>query len=156
MPFSKEYVPLIELEEGVSKTLIRPRNIYKINSYTYKDGKTKSLAGVETSYIFVIGISPTKVISAIKISLVKPKDFFRWLKKLYKPGVSENLITDSERLEDILILDNKDGRKIFNQFIANSKIYNQNIPTYRTYIIKNIKNVELVKFKKEILIQYIK
>jgi hypothetical protein len=156
MPFSKEYVPLIELEEGVSKTLIRPRNIYKINSYTYKDGKTKTLAGVETSYIFVIGVTPTKVISALKISLIKPKEFFKWLKKLYKPSLTESLITDSERLEDILILDNKDGRKIFNQFVAQSRIYNQNIPTYRTYIIKNIKNVELVKFKKEILIQYIK
>jgi hypothetical protein len=156
MPFSKEYVPLIQTEEGVSKNLIRPRNIYKINSYTYKDGKTKSLAGVETSYIFVIGISPTKVISALKISLIKPKDFFRWLKKLYKPSLSENSINDSERLEDILILDNKDGRKIFNQFVAQSRIYNQNIPTYRTYIAKNIKNVELVNLKKEVLIQYIK
>jgi hypothetical protein len=156
MPFSKEYVPLIEVEEGISKNLIRPRNIYKINSYTYKDGKTKSLAGVETSYIFVIGISPTKVISALKISLIKPKDFFRWLKKLYKPSLSENSINDSERLEDILILDNKDGRKIFNQFVAQSRIYNQNIPTYRTYIAKNIKNVELVNLKKEVLIQYIK
>ncbi len=156
MPFSKEYIPLIEYEEGVSKNLIRPRNIYKINSYTYKDGKTKSLAGVETSYIFVIGISPTKVISALKISLVKPKEFFRWLKKLYKPAITENLITESERLEDILILDNKDGRKIFNQFVAQSRIYNQNIPTYRTYITKNIKNIELVKFKKEVLTQYIK
>jgi len=98
MPFSKEYIPLIEYEENVSKNLIRPRNIYKINSYTYKDGKTKSLAGVETSYIFVIGISPTKVISALKISLVKPKEFFRWLKKLYKPAITENLITESDIL----------------------------------------------------------
>lgn len=156
MPFSKEYIPLIEYEEGVSKSLIRPRNIYKINSYTYKDGKTKSLAGVETSYVFVIGVSPTKVISALKISLIKPKQFFTWLKKLYKPGISESSLTDLERLEDILILDNKDGRKIFNQFVKQSRIYNQTIPTYRTYILQNIKNVELVKLKKEALIQYIK
>lgn len=156
MPFSKEYIPLIEYEEGISKNLIRPRNIYKINSYTYKDGKTKSLAGTETSYVFVIGISPTKIISAIKISLVKPKEFFRWLKKLYKPNISENSLTDSERLEDILILDNKDGKKIFNQFVKQSRMYNQAIPTYRTYILQNIKNAEIVKIKKEVLIQYTK
>lgn len=156
MPFSKDYIPLIEYEEGVSKSLIRPRNIYKINSYTYKDGKTKTLAGVETSYIFVIGVSPTKVISALKISLIKPREFFRWLQKLYKPGISENTLTDLERLEDILILDNKDGRKVFNQFVKQSKIYNQAIPTYRTYILQNIKNAEIVKLKKEVLIQYIK
>ena len=156
MPFSKEYIPLIELEEGVSKSLIRPRNIYKINSYKYKDGKTKTLAGTETAYVFVIGISPEKIISALKISLIKPKDFFKWLRKLYKAGLNENVINDSDNLEDILILDNKNGQKIFNQFIKQSRIYNQAIDPYRTYILKNIKNAELVKIKKEVLIKYFK
>jgi hypothetical protein len=156
MSFSKEYIPLIEQEEGVAKSLIRPRNIYKINSYTYKDGTTKSLAGVETAYIFVTGVSPTKIISALKISLVKPKDFFRWLKKLYRAGMSESYINDSERLEDILILDNKDGQKIFNQFVKQSRLYTQSEPTFRTYILNNIKNAELVSIKKEVLVKYLK
>ncbi len=156
MPFSKEYIPFIDKEIGVGKSLMRPRNIYKINSYTYKDGTTKSLAGVETSYVFVTGISPTKLVSALKISLVKPKDFFRWLKKLYRPGVSETYINNSERLEDILILDNKDGQKIFNQFVKQSRLYTQSDPTFRTYLLNSIKNVELVSIKKDILIKYIK
>ncbi len=156
MSFSRDYIPLIEQEEGVAKSLIRPRNIYKINSYTYKDGTTKSLAGVETAYVFVTGVSPTKIISALKISLVKPKDFFRWLKKLYRAGMSETYINDSERLEDILILDNKDGQKIFNQFVKQSRLYTQAEPTFRTYILNNIKNVELVSIKKEVLVKYLK
>lgn len=156
MPFSRDYIPLIELEEGVSKSLIRPRNIYKINSYTYKDGKTKTLAGIETAYVFVIGISPDKTISAIKISLIKPFQFFRWLKKLYKGGLSETAINESNNLEDILILDNRNGQKLFNQFVKSSRIYTQAINPYRTYILKNIKSVELVKIKKELLIQYLK
>ena len=156
MPFSREYIPLIEGEEPISKTLIRPRNIYKINSYTYKDGKTKTLSGTETSYIFIIGISPDRVISAIKLSLIKPKDFFRWLKKLYKVGLNETIIKESINLEDILVLDTKNGQKIFNQFVKQSRVYNQSINPYRTYILKNIKNAELVKIKKEVLIQYSK
>jgi hypothetical protein len=156
MPFSKEYIPLIEQEEGVAKSLIRPRNIYKINSYTYKDGRTKSLSGTETAYVFVTGISPTKIISAIKISLVKPKDFFRWLKRLYRAGLTESYVNDSERLEDILILDNKDGKKIFNQFVKASRLYTQAEPTFRTYILNNVKNAELVSIKKEVLVKYIK
>jgi len=156
MSFSREYIPLIEQEEGVAKSLIRPRNIYKINSYTYKDGRTKSLAGTETAYVFVTGISPTKIISAIKISLVKPKDFFRWLKKLYRAGLTESYVNDSERLEDILILDNKDGQKIFNQFVKASRLYTRAEPTFRTYILNNIKNAELISIKKEVLVKYIK
>jgi len=65
MPYSLQYKPLIESESSVSKTLVRPRNIYKINSYKYKDGNTKSLSGVETSFVFVIGITPDKVVSCM-------------------------------------------------------------------------------------------
>ena len=156
MPFSREYIPLIELEESVSKSLIRPRNIYKINSYTYKDGKTKTLAGTETAYVFVIGISTNKTISAIKLSLIKPIQFLRWLKKLYKVGITGESITQSNNLEDILILDNKNGQKLFNQFVKPNRIYTQAVNPYRTYILKNIKSVELVKIKKEVLIHYLK
>jgi len=156
MEYSREYESLIEIEQGVSKTLIRPRNVYRINSYKYKDGKTKSLAGVETAYIFVIGISATKVISALKISLVKPKLFFDWLKKLYRTGLSEDSINNSEKLEDLLILDNKNGQKLFNQFVKESRIYKQVDTPYRTYLLNNIKNVELINFRKELLISYIK
>ena len=156
MEYSKEYESLIEIEEGISKTLIRPRNVYRINSYKYKDGKTKSLAGVETAYIFVIGISPTKVLSALKISLVKPKLFFEWLQKLYRKGLSEDYVTNSEKLEDLLILDNKEGQKIFNQFVKQSRIYKQADTLYRTYLLNNIKNVELINFRKELLISYLK
>jgi len=156
MEYSKEYESLIEIEEGISKTLIRPRNVYRINSYKYKDGKTKSLAGVETAYIFVIGISPTKVLSALKISLVKPKLFFEWLQKLYRKGLSEDYVTNSEKLEDLLILDNKEGQKIFNQFVKQSRIYKQADTPYRTYLLNNIKNVELINFRKELLISYLK
>jgi len=156
MPFSLQYKPLIESESSLSKTMVRPRNIYKINSYKYKDGVTKSLGGVETSLVFIIGISPEKVVSCLKISLIKPDIFFKWLKKLVRAGLSEEEMKNTESLEDLIILDNKDGKKIFNQFIKPSRLYIQNPPAYRTYLLKNIKNIEEVRIKKEILLNYLK
>jgi hypothetical protein len=156
MPFALQYKPLIESESSTSKTLIRPRNIYKINNYKYKDGITKSLAGFETSLVFIIGISPEKVVSCLKITLIKPDLFFKWLKKLVRAGLSEEEMKNTESLEDLIIVDNKDGKKIFNQFVKPSRLYIQNPPAYRTYLLKNIKNIEEVKIKKEILLNYLK
>ena len=156
MQFSLQYKPLIESESSLSKTMIRPRNIYKINSYKYKDGVTKSLAGIETSIVFVIGISPEKVVSCLKITLIKPDLFFKWLKKLVRAGLSEEEMKNTESLEDLIIVDNKDGNKIFNQFVKPSRLYIQNPPAYRTYLLKNIKNIEEVKIKKEILLNFLK
>jgi hypothetical protein len=156
MQFSLQYKPLIESESSLSKTMIRPRNIYKINSYKYKDGVTKSLAGFETSIVFVIGISPEKVVSCLKITLIKPDLFFKWLKKLVRAGLSEEEMQNTESLEDLIIVDNRDGKKIFNQFVKPNRLYIQNPPAYRTYLLKNIKNIEEVKIKKEILLNYLK
>jgi hypothetical protein len=156
MPYSLQYKPLIESESSVSKTLVRPRNIYKINSYKYKDGNTKSLSGVETSFVFVIGITPDKVVSCIKLSLIKPDIFFRWLKTLIRAGLTEEALKNAESLEDIIVLDAKDGQTIFNQFVKTSRLYRQNPPTYRTYLLKNIKNIEQVTIKKDILLNLLK
>ena len=80
MQYYRDYKPIISEELGVGPNLIKPRNIYKINSYKYIDGKTKSLAGNDTSLVFVIGVSPEKVISGIKINMIKPNIFYRWFK----------------------------------------------------------------------------
>jgi len=156
MPFALQYKLLIESESSISKTMIQPRNIYKINSYKYKDGKTKSLAGVETSLVFIIGISPDKIVSCLKISLIKPDIFFKWLKTLIRAGLNEEELQKAESLDDIILLDNKNGEKIFNQFVKRSRLYLQTPSTYRTYLLKNIKNIEEVKIKKEILLTFLK
>lgn len=156
MSFYLEYSPIISEEVSVSKTSIKPRNIYRINSYKYKEGTTKSLAGTDTALVFVVGITPQKVVSAIKISEVKSKLFFDWLKKLAKKGLSDEEIDESEELSELLILDSKDGKKIFNQFVKPSRIYTGNPFPYRTYLLNSIKNVEEIKFSKEILKRVLK
>lgn len=151
MQYYRDYKPIIKEELGVGPNLIRPRNIYKINSYKYLDGKTKSLAGNDTSLVFVIGISPEKIVSGIKINMIKPDIFYRWFKKLFQPGLTEEAIDNSEDLDELLILDNKDGKKIFSQFIRPTAFYRKEPSVYRTYILKNIKSAEEIKIKKEVL-----
>jgi hypothetical protein len=155
MPFTLQYKRLIEGEENISKTLIRSRNIYRINTYKYTDGVTKTLAGTDSTLVFVIGITPDKLLCCIKISLIKPDVFFKWLKKLFAAGKNEQDVNDAELLEELLIFDTKKGEKIFNQFVKPSPLYRKNPPTYRTYSITGIKNIEKVTLKKSVILQYL-
>ena len=155
MPFTLQYKPLIESEEKVGKTLIRPRNIYRINSYKYIDGTTKTLAGIDSTIVFVIGITPDKLLCCIKISLIKPDIFFKWLKKLFAAGKNEQDVNNAALLEELLIFDTRKGEKIFNQFVKSSPIYKKNPPIYRTYSINGIKSIEKVTIKKSVILQYL-
>ena len=111
MPFANLYKSYIEQEVGVGKTAIKPRNVYIIESYVYADGKQKSFSGNNTAYIFVIGISPEKVISCIKLSEIKPDKFFKWLQPLFNPGITEEAWKKSKTLDEVLKKSGKDRYK---------------------------------------------
>lgn len=155
MSFYLQYIPLISEQNKVSKSDIEPRNIYKINSYKYKEGVTKPLSGVDTSLVFVIGITPDKTVCCLKISEVKSKVFLNWLAKLAKKGLSSEEIDESEQLSDLLITDSRDGKKIFGQFVKTNRIYRADPFPYRTYILGSIKNVEEIKINKDLLKKYL-
>ena len=150
MPFTLLYKPLIEREERVSKSNLFPRNIYRISSYEYKDGKTKSLAGIKSSLVFLVGIFEKKLI-CLKISEVKPDKFFQWLKTIEQTGLTNEDFDKAEKLEDLLILDNRAGSKIFEGYIKNKPIYNLKPSPYRTYNLDGIKYIQQVHIKKDIL-----
>ena len=130
--------------------------IYKINSYKYIDGKTKSLSGVETALVFVLGISPDKKISCVKISLVKPEIFFKFLKKMFIKGLDEEKLKSAEKLEELLILSDKGGKKLFGTFLKGDSIYGKEPDPYRTYTLGGIKSVDEITFKTETLLKYYK
>ena len=155
MPFALQYTPFIESETSVSKTLVLPRNIYRINSYKYSDGKQKTLSGTSSTLVFVIGKTPDKKLSCIKISDIKPERFFKWLTKLYIKGLTEEKWTKAEKLEDLIIEADMKGNKIFNSFVKpDAVIYGDNPNLYRTYNLTGIKQIEEVKFKKDVLKSY--
>ena len=154
MPFSLQYKPLILSEESVSKSQILPRNIYRITSYQYVDGTTKTLSGTKTSIIFAIGITPDKKLTCIKISDIKPDKFFKWLKPLFKKGLTESDWTTEQKLGQLLILGDKQGSKVFNQFVKTNPIYSKEPSPYRTYNISGIKQIQEIRIKPDILKSY--
>jgi hypothetical protein len=155
MSFALQYKPLIESETSVSKTLVLPKNVYRINSYKYSDGKQKTLSGTTTTLVFVIGRTPDKKLSCIKISDIKPEKFFDWLKKLYIKGLTEEMWNKADKLEELLIEADIKGSKIFNSFVKpDAIVYGDNPNIYRTYTLSGIKQIEEVKFKKDVLKSY--
>ena len=56
MAYARQYLKFVESEYKIGKGMIKPRNIYKIQSYEYVDGTTKTLTGPNANYIFVFGI----------------------------------------------------------------------------------------------------
>jgi hypothetical protein len=154
MAFSSHYKPLILSEESVGKSQILPRNIYKITSYEYADGQTKTLSGSTTSIVFVIGITSDKKLTCIKISDIKPDKFFKWLKPLFKKGLTESDWKADQKLGQLLILGDKQGSKIFNQFVRSNQIYTKEPTSYRTYNISGIKQIQEIRIKPDILKSY--
>ena len=137
MPFTLRYKQFIESEESVSKSKIKPHNVYRIDSYTYADGTTKTLIGNESALIFVLEIKERKIL-CLKISEVEPKKFFMQLKLYFNRSLNEEKFNNSKRLSEILI---------------RSKITNKKIP-FRTYNLDGFKKIEEISFNKEILKSY--
>jgi hypothetical protein len=154
MAFSLQYKPLILSEESVSKSQILPRNIYKITSYEYVDGTTKTLSGIKTAFVFVIGITTDKKLTCIKISDIKPEKFFEWLKPIFRKGLTDADFATEQKLGQLLILCDRQGSKIFNQFVKSNTIYKKDPSAYRTYNISGIKQIQEIRIKPDILKSY--
>ena len=88
MSFVLQYKNLIESEVKLSKSQIKPRNIYRILVYEYADGERKSLAGAKSTLVFVVGIFE-KQLFCLKISEIKPEKFFLWLKNVFKKTLTD-------------------------------------------------------------------
>ena len=152
MNFTLQYNQLVQTTDKTAKSLIKPKNLYKITSYKYADGQTKTLTGLETAFIFVTGISiDRKIVTGIKITLVRPEIFFNWLRKLFVKGLKEDNFGDNVELSELMIKTDNPGKKIFESFLRTSQIYRQAESPYRTYTMAGIKNIEKVFLKPEIL-----
>lgn len=143
MPYASQYLSYVEAEIPVSRNLIRPRNIYKIKNYTDVDGKTHSYTGDNSAIVFVLGIAEKKA-WCIRITDVRPIQFWNWM----KPMIRKNLVIGDKikRLEDILVTDTRNGKKIFESFVKTKQIYNLKPNVFRTYNLNGINLVEELKF----------
>lgn len=151
MPFTQQYQKLFKSESSVGKTAIKPRNIYRINSYEYaSDGKTRSLSGNKAAIVFCIGIYQKKL-TCIKITNINPTKFLPWLKTILKKGLKAENFDKALTLDELCINADMKGNSLFNSAIKGKPIYNTNEPTYRTYNISGIKSIEQIQIDPNVL-----
>jgi hypothetical protein len=151
--FSRQYRQFIQKEERISRMTIQPNDVYRISTYKYSDGKTRSLKGVDETLIFVTGVYKN-VIYGLKLSDLKPQYFFEWGKKIItdKEVLNEDkkLVLLSELAPSLDI----SGDRIYKAHIKNSELLKKPQIPFRTYNLNGIKYVSKVYFKKEILERY--
>jgi hypothetical protein len=150
MTFTLQYDKFITEEKSVSKTLIRSKNFYRINSYKYADGVKKTLSGKDSGLVFAFGRNQ-QTLFCVKLNEIKPEKFFGWLKNVTIKNIDFDKI---EKFEECVIKSDREGKGIFN-LVKRADFYNQEPSPYRTYTIQNIGNIEEITFDKEILKKYI-
>ena len=151
MAFTRQYKTFLRPERRISRSQIRPRNIYRIT--TYRGGEPATKGGEQERYIFVIGIVDNKV-HAIKLNPIRPIDFTNFIGKLRDRRIP---IGSDQALELLLKKFAKDGSSLFESHIKNnSKIYSSSLKNYRTYLLSNIVNVYEIRFEEDFLRQLFK
>jgi hypothetical protein len=110
--YSVEYKKYIESEIRSSKSMLEPGNLYRISSYDYSDGETRSLAGINSSIIFVFGIYEKKL-NCLKLNEVKTDKFKTWLQTILKQGLKSEDIDSMKTLDEIIIPTDRAGNRLF-------------------------------------------
>lgn len=146
MSYTRQYKSFLKPEKRVSRSQIKPRNIYRITTYKGGDPITKS--GEDARYVFVIGIVDGKA-HCIKLNEIKPLDFTNFINKLRDKRIP---IGSDQMLMLLLKKFSVDGKALFESYIKNdSKIYSPKLGNYRTYLLDSIQNVYEIRFEEDFL-----
>jgi hypothetical protein len=146
MSYTRQYKSFLKPEKRISRSQIKPRNIYRITTYTGGDPVTKS--GEDARYVFVIGIVDGKA-HCIKLNEIKPLDFTNFINKLRDKRIP---IGSDQMLMLLLKKFSVDGKSLFESYIKNdSKIYSSKLGNYRTYLLESIQNVYEIRFEEDFL-----
>ena len=146
MAFTRQYKEFLKPEVRVSKSLIKPRNIYRISTYSGGDPITKQ--GDDARYVFVIGKVGDKI-HCIKLNEIKPIDFTQFIGKLRDKIIP---LTENQMVHLFLKKFATDGNSLFETYVKNnSKIYSKSLGNYRTYFIDKIVNVWEIRFELDFL-----
>lgn len=146
MAFTRQYKTFLKPERRISKSLIRPRNIYRIT--TYKGGQPATKSGEEARYVFVIGKVGDKL-HCLKLNPIKPVDFTQFITQLRDKRIP---IAPDTMLHLFLKKFSPDGNDLFLTKIKNNKkIYSPALQNYRTYFINKIQNVYEIRFEQDVL-----
>jgi len=146
MSYTRQYKSFLKPEKRISRSQIKPRNIYRITTYKGGDPITKS--GEEARYVFVIGIVDGKA-HCIKLNDIKPLDFTNFINKLRDKRIP---IGSDQMLMLLLKKFSVDGKSLFESYVKNnSKVYSSKLGNYRTYLLESIQNVYEIRFEEDFL-----
>lgn len=146
--FIYQWKPYIKTTRRVSKSDIKPRNIYKIQTYRYSDGVVRSKLGVETNMLFVVG-NHLREIHGIRLNEIQFNHFTNWSHKFAKHDLMESISDSVEAIQfNQLIKEfNSNGRDFFMKHVKNtSTIYSNTLDSYRTYKLENIIYIQEMLF----------
>jgi hypothetical protein len=148
--YSTEYKKYIESEVRASKSMLEPGNLYRISSYEYSDGESRSLAGANSSIIFVFGIYEKKL-NCLKLNEVKTDKFKNWLQTILKEGLKPEDVDSMKTLDEIIITTDRAGNRLFESKIKGKPIYTNDPRPYRTYTLDGLKYIQEIKLKKDFI-----
>jgi hypothetical protein len=148
--YSAEYKKYIESEVRASKSSLEPGNLYRISSYDYSDGESRSLAGINSSIIFVFGIYEKKL-NCLKLNEVKTEKFKTWFQTILKEGLTSDDIDSMKKLDELIIKVDRAGNRLFESKIKGKPIYTNDPRPYRTYTIDGLKFIQEIKLKKDFI-----
>ena len=151
--YSRLYKGAIDTELRIKNTQITPMNAYRISTYIYSDGQTRSLRGVDETLIFVTGVYK-KTIYGLKLSKLKPNTFFEWTKKIVKQKDILNEDTNLISFSQLSPPFDMTGDRFYHNYIKNSGLLKKPQIPFRSYKMEGIRYVSEVYFKKEILESY--
>jgi len=147
MAFTRQYKTFLRPERRIPRSQIRPRNIYRITTYSGGDPVTKS--GDDARYIFAIGKVDNKYLHCIKLNDIRPNDFINFINKLRDKRIP---IGSDQSLELLLKKFSMDGKSLFETYVKNnSKVYSPKLANYRSYLLQKIQNVYEIRFEEGFL-----
>jgi hypothetical protein len=100
-----------------------------------------------------LGIADKKV-WAVRMTDIRPVFFWNWMKPMFRPGL---IVNDKiKRLEDMLIKDTRNGKKIFENFVKTKQIYSLKPEVFRTYELAGVNTISELKMDLNFLKSYFK
>lgn len=133
MNYTLQYKKFLLNNGKVSRSKIRPRNIYSIR--TYEEGHPPTKVGKDERIIFVIG-KVKDTIHCITLNEVRPLYFIKFLEKIRD---KRKPILDDQPLEEIIKKFTLNGKTLFESYIKkNKRIYLEKNSNYRTYKLTKI------------------
>ena len=145
MDYKLQYRQLLTDGRTISRNNIKPRNLYRIQTYSGGDPNSAE------RYVFVIGVVDDKI-HCLKLNEILPKDFISFLNKIIDKRKPIGPVTT---LNEIVKKFNKGGSDLFEQYVKkDTNVYSKNVKSYRIYNQDKISTVSEVFFEPTLLEEF--